>query len=89
MKSRRLKRAGGRVEFSAGVGADAVDAVLDVYDSTGRVLAHNDNQPGNSNVSRVALDTTAGQFYYIRVRGRGKSIGQFELAIDWLLERGL
>lgn len=79
----------GRLEIRASDPLNVLDSVLDAYDNTGRILAHNDTAATNPIVSQVVLDVVTGQSYYIRLRGRGASVGQYELTLDWLLENAV
>jgi hypothetical protein len=75
--------------MTVGAGSEDLDPILDVFDSAGRLVAHNDNRSGTSTTSQVEFGAVAGNTYFIRIRARDDRAGHFELVIDWLLEQGL
>lgn len=62
------------------LGLGQLDSTLVVFDGLGKRLATNDDFGGTTN-SRVVLNVTAGEIYYIRVGSYGNSFGDFTLQL--------
>ena len=58
-----------------------LDPVLQVYDSTGKLINAAATKGGSSSDSKWVFKATKGQSYYIYVTGRGGHIGKYRLAI--------
>jgi hypothetical protein len=81
--------ASGGLEISARSLGGGLDAVLNLYDSSGQVVAQNDNSGRGTTDSRLTFDVVANETYFIRVRGQKGSRGEYELSVDSALAGGL
>jgi hypothetical protein len=74
----------GRVTIDAKKAGSLLDTNLNVYSSTGRAIARN-NDFGGTTDSHVELDVVAGNTYFIEISAKRRTTGSYELAVDYLL----
>lgn len=75
----------GRIELKVASGWETIDTAVDVYDSSGRVVASNDNAGPWTTDSQVVFDVAPGESYFVRVRAIGSRTGDYTLTLDDLL----
>jgi len=73
----------GRIAVDARNARSLLDTELVVYSATRRRLARNTNY-GATTDSHVELNVTAGQTYYLAVSGSHRSVGAYDLTVDYL-----
>jgi Ca2+-binding RTX toxin-like protein len=78
---------GGQLEIRTA--AKRLDTVLEVLDSAGTLLSHNDNASSATRNSRVVVDVVAGQSYTIRIRSATSKLGDYLVGLDYLLAGGV
>jgi hypothetical protein len=73
--------ASGTLTFDMKADGAALDSYLRVYNSSGRLIATNDNAAKGTLDSRVTLRVTAGQAFYIGAAGQKGSAGAYMLSV--------
>jgi hypothetical protein len=70
----------GRMEISLNASESQLDTVLAVYNSSGRLIAINDDYGGSFD-SRLWMRVRAGQTYYVVASGYGSSTGGYTMSV--------
>ncbi|NBS91058.1 hypothetical protein EBS67_13835, partial [bacterium] len=68
-----------QVSVSKAVGSN-LDTIVSILDSSGNVLASNDDSNGTTN-STVVFQADNNTLYYVRVSGYGGTIGRFDISV--------
>ena len=69
-----------RVSLNADAGS-TVDALITVLDSSGTVIASNDNRDSSTTNSALTFAVTAGETYFIEAQGVGSTVGAYRLTL--------
>ena len=73
--------ASGTIVFDMKADGSSLDSYLSVYNTSGRLVAQNDNAARGTLDSRVTLRVTAGQAFYIGASGQKGSAGDYSLSV--------